>query len=117
MYSRMGPILDSLARAQGAHIFKVMEEGIRSVGNEVDGGGQPMRAELILTAFDRVLMDFDKGQPIWPTIVIPPAAQAKAAAELARIETDPALRQRLITIVEKKRAEYLAREADRILVG
>src|SRR6266446_6633819 len=39
IFTRMEPMIETLAGATSRTMLKVMEEGIRAVGNEIDGGG------------------------------------------------------------------------------
>ena len=88
-------MIETLAGATSRTMLKVMEEGIRAVGNEIDGGGQPLSAELILDAWEKVHIDFEcDGRPQWPTIMIHPSQQARLIAELSRLDADPELRGR-----------------------
>src|SRR5271170_7137244 len=111
IFNRMEPIIETLAGATSQTMFKVMEEGTRAVGNEVNAGGQPLSAELILEAWEKVHIDFDAaGQPQWPTMVIGPMLQDRLISELTRLDSDPELRRRRDTLVMRKREEWRARE-------
>jgi hypothetical protein len=114
----MEPMIETLAGATSRTMLKVMEEGIRAVGNEIDGGGQPLSAELILDAWEKVHIDFEgDGRPQWPTIVIHPSQQARLITELTRLDSDPELNRRRETLLIRKREEWRARETSRILAG
>jgi Ser/Thr protein kinase RdoA (MazF antagonist) len=118
MLGRMQPVIESLASATSQTMLNVMEEGIRAVGNEIEAGGRPISAELVLEALERVQMDFNQeGRPQWPTIMIHPSQEARLTAELARIDADPELRQRGEALLVRKREEWRDREASRILAG
>jgi hypothetical protein len=114
----MEPIIETLAGAASQTMFKVMEEGTRAVGNEINADGQPLTAELILEGWEKIHIDFDTaGQPQWPTMVIGPMLQDRMITELTRLDSDPDLRRRRDTLLMQKREEWRAREASRILVG
>jgi hypothetical protein len=118
MLTRMEPMIESLARSTSQTMLRTMEESIRSVGNEIDAAGRPLTAELIIEALDRVQIEFDSaGRPEWPTIMIHPSQQALVARELARLDNDPELNARATGVLARKREEWRAREASRILVG
>jgi hypothetical protein len=112
------PVSTEIGAKMAKHMFQTIEAGVKSVGNELSAGGKPITAELILDALDKVLVDFDAdGQPQWPTIVIPPSLSDRLKAEDARFGSEPALAQRFAEIIERKREEWRAREASRVLVG
>jgi hypothetical protein len=118
IFTRMEPMIETLAGATSQNMLKVMEEGIRAVGNEIDGGGRPLSAELILDAWEKVRMDFDSnGQAQWPTIMIHPSQQVGLIAELSRLDSDPELHSRREALLIRKREEWRDRETSRILAG
>jgi len=112
------PVSTEIGAKMAKHMFQTIEAGVKSVGNELSAGGKPITAELILDALDKVLVDFDAdGQPQWPTIVVHPSLSDRLKAEDARFGSEPALAQRFAEIIERKREEWRAREASRVLVG
>jgi hypothetical protein len=112
------PVSDQVGASMAKSMFDTIEAGVRSVGNEIDAGGKPMTAEVILEMFERIMVDFDEnGQPKWPTVVHHPSQNARLLTELTRLEADPVLAQRFADITDRKREEWRAREAGRILVG
>jgi hypothetical protein len=112
------PVSTEAGAAMAKYIYQTIEAGVKSVGNELSAGGKPMTAELILDALDKVLVDFDAdGQPKWPTIVVHPSLSDRLKAEDARFGSEPALAQRFAEITERKREQWRAREASRVLVG
>jgi hypothetical protein len=117
MVNALMPVSTEIGAAMAKSMYQTIEAGVKSVGNELNAGGKPITAELILDALERVLVDFDDGQPKWPTIVIHPALSDRLKAEEARFDSEPALAQRLAEITERKRGEWRAREASRVLVG
>ncbi len=118
MINALMPVSTEIGAAVAKSMYQTIEAGVKSVGNELNAGGKPITAELILDALDKVLVDFDAdGRPRWPTIVIHPALSDHLKAEEARFGSEPALAQRLAEITERKREEWRAREASRVLVG
>jgi hypothetical protein len=114
----MEPMSETLAGTTSRTMLKVVEERTRAVGNEIDGGGRPLSAELILDAWEKVQIDFDSdGGPQWPTIVVHPTQKDRLIAELSRLDFDLELRRRREALLTRKREEWRAREASRILVG
>jgi hypothetical protein len=81
----------------------------------VDGKGKKLDGELILQALDRMQMEFyPDGTPHKIFLDAPPELIASAMQE---IENSPELKKRHEQLIEKKREEWRAREADRKLVG
>jgi hypothetical protein len=112
------PVSAEIGATMAKHMFQTIEAGVKSVGNELSAGGKPITAELILDALDRILVDFDANeQPEWPTFAGPLSLSDRVQAECARLESEPALVRRLAEITNRKREEWRAREASRVLVG
>lgn len=115
---RLYSFAEQLARGRSAHVFEALEEASREAGTEVDAAGRPMTANLILETWQRMEIPFDQdGRAQLPRIVVHPSQKDAIEAELARLESDPDLRRRAEEIIIQKRSAWLAREADRTLVG
>ncbi|WP_140882783.1 hypothetical protein [Muricoccus nepalensis] len=111
-------VAEQLAQGQSAHAFETLEEASREAGTEVDAAGKPMTAELILETWRRMEIPFDQdGRAQLPTMVVAPSQRDAVEAEVARLASDPDLRQRADEIIAQKRSAWIAREADRTLVG
>jgi hypothetical protein len=81
----------------------------------VDGKGRKFDGEIVLQALDRMQMEFyPDGTPHEIFVDAPPE---KIAAAMKEIENSPELKKRHEELVQKKREEWCAREADRKLVG
>jgi hypothetical protein len=111
------PVSTEIGATMAKSMYRTIEAGIKSVGNELNAGGKPITAELILDALDKVLVDFDVDGRPQLTISIHPSLSDRLKAEDARFESEPALAQRFAEIIERKREEWRAREASRVLVG
>jgi hypothetical protein len=118
LFSRMVPLIDDLARARSEAMFRTVGAASRAAGTATDAKGQPITTELMLTAWEKIDIDFTPdGQPHWPTVVVHPSQQNRVAAELARLQNVPELRRRMRALLTRKREDWRAREADRILAG
>ena len=118
MLDKLRDVAEQLARQRTEHAFSVLDAAAESVGNVVNAAGGPLTAELILECWDTVEMVFDeRGQVQLPTIVHGLGQDEALRRELARLAEDPELRQRAEGIIQRKRGEWFAREADRTLVG
>jgi hypothetical protein len=110
--------VEDLVSQKAKHFFQIISEGVDKVGNKIDAKGQPSSAPLYLDMLERNLARFPtRGVPKLPALVISPSA--KEAAEKMQIElfSNPEYRERFKRILEMKREEWRAREADRELVG
>lgn len=118
MFTKLDPIADGLARSQSEALFRTIEEGSKKAGTVTDAQGRPLTAELFLETLEKMDLSFDsKGNFQWPRWIVSPAGEADAKREWFRLQSEPALRNRLVELVSRKREEWIAREADRILVG
>ena len=110
-------VAEQFAKTMSTDLFQTVSEGAEAVGNVVDGGGKPLNPELLLQAFDTLQMDFlpdGTWQP--PTMVVSPE-QYQKIKDMKAAGVEEVYKQRLADIVEKKRNEFLSREAGRILAG
>jgi hypothetical protein len=94
-----------------------MTRATDEAGTATHAGGRPITAELMIETFEKMEFSFEDDET-WnmPTIVLHPAQEARARHELTRLDTDPVLNRRMNALVEKKRAAWRAREANRTLV-
>ena len=115
---RLRGVAEDLARGRAQHAFSVLDATCQEVGNVVDADGGPLTPQLILQAWERMVIVFDEdGQPKLPTIVVHPTKQEALRQALSMFDTDPELRHRADEILQRKREEWFAREADRTLAG
>jgi len=108
---------DSSQDAKKQEFFRVLEESTKEAGTLKDAGGRPLTAELILEVWERLWFTFDKNG-VWkmPQATAHPAQAERYRQELARIENEGDLRQRFNELLERKRREWNARQANRKLV-
>jgi len=108
----------SMAKDQTQMLFASVTEASDQVGNSVNAGGKPLDPALINEALSRLWIDFNEdGSPRLPTIVVSPEMAARIAEKLPEWERDPKVRAEQRAIIDKKREEWRAREANRKLVG
>lgn len=113
----LGDVAEQFAKSMSTELFQTVSDGATAVGNVVDGGGQPLNPELLLKAFATLQMDFlpdGSWQP--PTMVVSPD-QYQKIVEMKAAGAEKEYEQQLADLVEKKRNEFLSREAGRVLVG
>jgi hypothetical protein len=118
LFARMRPLIESQARARTESMLRTMEAASRAAGTATDTKGEAITAELILESWEKLDIEFmSNGVPRWPQMVFHPSKQDRVDAELIRLQTVPELRERMQTLLSRKREDWRAREADRILVG
>lgn len=118
MLERMEPVADQIAKAQSETLFKAIEEAAKSAGTATNAGGGPLTAELMLDQWEKMHIDFDShGRPQIPTLVAGPSQRTQMEAEWGRLQSDPALRKRVEEVFARKKQEWVAREAERVLAG
>ncbi len=95
-------------------LLDALKHATEKVGNVVDAGGKPFSPDLLLEALERIWIEFDEsGKPVMPTIV----AGEAAAAQIASLKDDTFYKDKFEQLMQRKKAEWLAREANRTLVG
>ena len=107
---------DQLAQSTDRTMLKTIEEGVRSVGNEINAGGRPFSADLLIDALERMDVEFDRsGEPSLPTIIFHPQSKPQLVEQLQRLETDTDVKARYRTVLTQQRENWRDREARRIL--
>jgi len=118
LLQKLDDSVKEMAAAQAQHFYQTMSEGVEKAGNTIDGGGQPLTAELFLQAMEKIWIDFNAdSSPQMPEVHISPNQTDNVKRMIERLESEPHLKRRFDQIMLKKREEWRAREADRKLVG
>jgi len=92
--------------------FKGMEEITSATGNTVNAAGKPFSFDLFNDLLEKVSIEFDKsGKPIFPTLVVPPAAYEK----IKNLEPTPEQSERTSEIIAQKKAKFDAQKRTRRL--
>lgn len=87
-------------------------------GNTIEGKGEPLSPDLIIESWEKIMIPFDpNGRPRFPTLHIDKGMAEVVQNSLKRLEEDPKYRTRVEALIESKRQQWNAREADRKLVG
>jgi len=95
-------------------LFQSVEEWTEKTGNVVNSEGKPFSMEKLLELFEKIHIDFDdQGKPRMPTFV----AGKEIMEQFRRLSEEPVHQRAFNAIMVRKKAEWLAREADRTLVG
>lgn len=107
-----------MAEQISRHGFSVLNRTLTNAGQQVDGHGGPLTAELYLEAIRKIEIDFDQdGMPHMPTLVIHPSMRERVQSVLQQFADNPDYRNQYKEMIEIKRQEWRAREASRKLVG
>jgi len=107
-----------IVEQQTRHFFAFIHKTTEKTGNVVDGKGRRFSVELLIETIDKMHMDFRAdGSPIMPTIVVSPQQMDDIRASEAALQNDLELQKKFDDMISRKREEWRAREADRILVG
>jgi hypothetical protein len=103
--------------AASKSLFETVMRATDEVGNNLDAGGRPLSAEMILEMFEKMEFGFSP-DGTWrpPQIVVGPGMAERAAEEMRRLNSEPELKSRFDAMIERKREEWRVREADRKLV-
>ncbi len=98
-------------------IYSMIETATQEVGNVVSADGKPFTFDLLLACLDKIQLDFlPNGQARFPELHLNPTAYAEVQRQLPDWNNDPNCRERLNKLLQRKREEFLQREACRRLV-
>jgi hypothetical protein len=115
---RLDAIARDMAGQQSRQFYEAMSEGVARVGNAIDAQGQKLSPKLFLKGLDRVMIAFDSdGTPQMPTLHVHPSLQTEAQSVMDQIQNNPDLQKQFQEIMTRKREEWNAGQADRVLVG
>jgi hypothetical protein len=107
-----------MARQQAKGVYGSIAKATEKAGNVFDAGGQKLTAEMILEVLSKIQIDFNRdGSPRMPEMHIHPNLSDAVRLAGAELERNPALKRQLRQLLEEKKEEWRAREANRRLVG
>ena len=112
-------IVDKQAASVADGKQKIVADALEELSpqmTQVPPGASPFTAEGLLTAIEAMELDFESGRYSLTWVVHPEKAEAVRRAH-EEIEASPELRERWAQLMERKREEWRAREAGRVLVG
>jgi len=106
-----------LGRQQGRIAVDKMVELAQEAGTTLDGQGRPFGPDVVLELLAKISIEFgENGEPVMPLGIVGPAIGERIRQNAAQWESDPTVRARLRQVIQRKREEWLAREARRRLV-
>jgi hypothetical protein len=108
---------EGLAKDEAQAFMSMMDQATEEAGTVVHGKGQPFSAEHFIEAISKIELSFDdNGNWEMPTMIMHPLQEARFHAVMKQIDDTADVKARVTAIVDKKREEWLAREARRTLV-
>jgi hypothetical protein len=112
---KLAELSSQMARKEAAFVYEKLDEAVTRVGNVIDAKGK-LTTEHYFEMLTKVRLEFDSaGNPRMPQ---PAGGGAEKLLALESIIlADPKLRVRRETLIDQKREEWRAREANRALVG
>ena len=116
-FSAAEKISQEFNKQKAKQLMDKMDEATQKTGNVIDAKSKPLSPDLILSALDKIAIDFDEsGYPIFPNLVVSPEQFEKMKTEIPKWESDPTIAVRHKLIIDKKRDEWIERENNRKLV-
>jgi hypothetical protein len=116
-FSSAEKVAKELDKQKAKQLIEKIEEATQRTGNIVDAKSKPLSPDLILSALDKIAIDFDElGNPVFPYLVVSPEQFEKIKADIPKWESDPITNVRYKLIIDKKRQEWIDRENNRKLV-
>jgi hypothetical protein len=110
-------LAEDLSGQMEASLLAAVSKATDKTGNIIDGKGKELSPEVLLDALEKIALPFNKDGSYEPmTIVLHPEAYEKLLAKMDEYDKDPAFKKRYDEIIQKKRAEWDARESNRKLV-
>lgn len=104
--------------AKTRNLFDTLHEATERVGNVVDNAGRPLDHDAMFKVLETIQIDFDEnGRPELPTVVISPAMAPRLVMLNKQFQETPDLQKRYANLINRKKEEFLEREASRKLVG
>ena len=117
IFQKINSMAFDVALQETTMVTESISEITEKIGNVVRTTGQ-VTPDDIFTIFERIEIDFNSdGTARMPTIYAGDKMLAGLSSAFDMIKSDPKLEQRFTDIMNKKKAEWNAREVNRELVG
>jgi hypothetical protein len=111
-------LADQLAEGKSKMFFAMVEQSVEKVGNKIDAKGRPFSFDVYHEMMEKMSIEFGPdGKPELPTMIVSPEMAEKIAKVAEEEKDNVEIEIRNQKLIEKKREEWRAREASRILVG
>lgn len=115
---KLDDVARDMARQQAEMVYGTISEAVEKVGNVMDNKGRKLTAQSIIDALAMLHIEFDQsGRARLPQMHIPPNLSEAMETALRQLEENSAMRRQFQRLMEDKREEWRAREANRKLVG
>jgi hypothetical protein len=100
------------------NLVDTLDRVTSETGSVIDSRGKPLDHDAIFEALELLEINFDaNGQPEMPSLMVHPDMVPRLEQLSKEAEESPALKRRHDELMRRKKEVYLAREADRKLVG
>ncbi len=115
--------LDQLAAELAPKIVSIfvstLDSVLQAAGQTVENQGKPLTGESILAVFEKIERDFEPDGTPSPLSFFSTQADMYPAFQRAmeEIERDPQLKARMDALMQRKKEQWIDREASRKLVG
>lgn len=107
----LGRRLDAFAEEYLASLmpqfFGAMNAAIESAGNSTDAGGKPLSADMLVDVLERMELDFDEDGNVHLQLIANPLTALPEFTKEAQ--------ERIDSVIQRKREEFLARRRSRKL--
>jgi hypothetical protein len=109
--------VDELARQAMTQTYQTLDAATREAGTATDAGGKPWTPDLFLDGLEKMEMTFnDQGKPDI-LLVLHPDLLKSIREKYPDFENDQDYKRRYDEMILRKKADWLARENNRKLVG
>ncbi len=116
-FSKVEQIGKEAAQKSSQEIIKKIDEVTERTKNIVDGKGEKLSPKHILSALDKISVEFDDhGNMIRPFLYVGPELGERIKKEAPQWDKDPFVAALYNIIIAKKRQEWIDRENNRKLV-
>jgi hypothetical protein len=116
--NKMSQMSKEMAKQFVEYFVETIDEAVKKVGNVVNSEGKKITTEKVFEMIEKICIDFDEfGKPEFPTFVGNKSGVESIKNALLEIEKNKELDKKFKDLLERKKRQYLDREANRKLVG
>jgi hypothetical protein len=115
--NRVDEAIKDMQRKASERLAEMMFGMAQQAGIASDLVSQSLTAERLLDVVEKMEVSFRSNGMPNAAVVIAPETRDAVEKEMARLQTNPGLRDRFDKLMAQKRAEWVEREAARRLVG
>ena len=117
LIERIDTLARDLAEQQVRGMLKSITEETFKTGQQIDNHNAPFDKQTFIKLIDSVFIDFDKhGNPKMPSMLVHPDLEPSIKKLLDSLSSDSDFDSEFAALIEKKKAEWYAKESSRKLV-